>query len=127
MKTRTIYISDDGKEFDNYDECASHDWKLLSKRIDGKVTFFDHNLDPFKDDVDLFTKCEYCHGLIISNDIKNDINYFADLIYEETGFTIPRKVGYWVYDEETAEWIWVSEKIKELSHWETIFEKMSGF
>ena len=122
------FVADDGKIFDNYDECKDYE-RTHSKIIeyanlfhDG-ITMYDEDGNIFQPSADILNTEEYWNELIENLDDSN-VSYFdieldnddckeiADFIYEEYGIPIPSSRGLWRYDWSIDEWVTFSTELK---------------
>ena len=93
----TIYIADDGTQFDNRVECEDYEWKLNHPHLKD-VHIFDKNGNEFED-VFAEDTYNYSEKIVVTND--EAIKDLQDLA-RYTGYCYYNhidKVGEWIFDE----------------------------
>ncbi len=102
---RTIYIADDGKEFDNQFECEHYEW-ILSHQHLKSIKCYDKDDNKLKDIMEEDTY-NYCYKIMVpTNEAVKELNDLADY----TGYCYYSHIteaGTWIYAENesgTDEW-----------------------
>lgn len=120
---RTVYIADDGKEFDNEYDCKIYDYKLKIKN--NTIIMFDKEGKELDSSNDM--NIEYCHYIKVKT--YKDLEILQE-IYECTGFTVPEEIGEFYYGDGDT-WYLIDNKIKELEEelnkLKNIKEKMNEY
>jgi len=124
---RTVYIADDGTEFDDEDDCFAYEQE---RNLDnGKHTFFDNGLKRIKE----FKDCEDVYYVYIENEkdveetrdfLSNYVGVYSDNISHE---------GLWMYDTLVDNFVDIDDKMArleneliELQHKKTTILKQIG-
>lgn len=109
---KTVYIADDGKEFDNEFDCMDYEWKSKHTNLN-TVGFYDMN-SRIVDKI--FTEEAYgaTERVIVMTDAAlKDLHAFADY----TGFCAYKTItdiGEWVYSEKKIKFEKTDAKIEDL-------------
>ncbi len=94
---RTIYISDDGKEFDDQFKCEHYEWILNHPNLKS-IKCYDKDDNEFKDMMEEDTY-SYCHKIIVpTNEAAKELNDLAHY----TGYCYYSHIteaGTWIYEE----------------------------
>ena len=126
MKTITTYMADDGKIFDNYDDCYEYELNQSLGSIDARIRMFDECLNPMTEKLttansdSILGRCAYIY---LADQAA--VNIMQDL-YDQFGYIFPKSAGYWYYDYENDIWVSLTEKIEELRICEKEFKMMGG-
>ncbi len=117
---KTIYIAEDGTQFDNKDKCREYELaKNVLPLVKANVTGY--TLDgievPFNDDVESWY--DYSYFIVVHNDMtEEEENY-----WDKLGYTMPTKKG--VYRCEDYMWIdYFEEKRTFECNWAPMIEKI---
>lgn len=112
---RTVYIADDGKEFNDEYECQNYEFKLRHPNIES-IEIYDKDGNRLKD---LFLERTYelAYRVIIKS--KNEIKDINSLTRRMGyyGFNTINDTGIWIYDENDECFVRYSDRafFKELS------------
>lgn len=103
---RTVYIADDGMEFDNEYECEKYERKEKLKdntivMLDSKNNLLDNKIEKF----------ESCLAISIKNRRDLDIVQYMS---EYTGCSCPCNIGDFYYNLSNDEWEFLDDSIEEL-------------
>lgn len=102
MREVTIYIANDGKQFNDEYECRLYEINLLKDGAD--FVMLDHNEEKTDDPQD-------CYFINIRN--QKALDYFT--AYEEwEGLRFPSEIGSFYYLREYDDWFPITDNIKEL-------------
>lgn len=103
---RTIYIADDGTQFDNEFDCEDYEWKLSHPNLKD-VHIFDKDGNEFED---IFSEDAYNYSskIVVSSDeaakeMQDLANFTGYCYYEHIN-----KAGEWIFDDSKEEFIEVS-------------------
>lgn len=98
---RTIYIADDGKEFDNEFECKHYEWILNHPHLKS-IKCYDKDGNKLKDIMEEVTYCFCCKIVVPTDEAAKELNDLA----EYTGFCYYSHIteaGTWKYEENGAD------------------------
>ena len=92
---RTVYIADDGKEFDDEYECEHYEWKLKHPNLTF-VTLFDKDKNVLNDIFSEDTYGSVMTIVVLNDDAAKELRDFVDY------------AGYCAYQdiEEAGVWVW---------------------
>ena len=121
MQTIIKYQAKDGKVFDNKNECEEYEFSLLTESFEDKIIFFDEDFSLLNGE--LVSNLRDCKYIYISPDLKDKADT-ANAIYHESGYIIPSKSGYWVYEYDDDSWISIDKRIEALLKWQEIRTKL---
>lgn len=118
MKIRTIYIADDGEEFDSKEECKAHE-ELIASPSSESLLMADKDLNVVKNTGNnVESKAYYIQ-------IKNQkaIDWLA-WVSEEWGCSVPNKIGCFYYVDGWSEdgWNDIQEKFDAVKKIKEIFK-----
>lgn len=95
---RTIYIADDGKEFDDQYKCEHYEWMLNHTHLND-IKCYDKDNNELKDIMEEDTY-NYCHKIIVpTNEAAKELNDLANY----TGYCYYSHItetGTWIYEEK---------------------------
>lgn len=120
---RTVYIADDGTEFDNELDCESYEYELNVKN--NTIIMFNEEGELL--DSSNYMNIENCYYIKIKTN--NDLEILQK-IYEYTGFIVPNEIGEFYYDDSDRFdnlWHSIDDRIKELNKLKNIKEKMNEY
>ena len=109
MIEKTIYIADDGTEFDNEDECLRYESKIALSELGDRILFFDENRRPLELSCDNYEKCFY---IVIKDE--SAISHFISTMEDEGYSELPHSVGVYEYNTYTDKWVNLSEKVANI-------------
>lgn len=96
---RTIYIADDGKQFEDEYECEHHEFKLKHPHLQ-TIEAYNKDGEKMTDlmDEDTYNNCEKI--ILHSEEELSDLQYAADYLgfYSYNDIT---EIGEWIFDYET--------------------------
>lgn len=113
MTKKTIYIANDGTEFENKKECEQHENRYKALLDNPEVIFFDENLEPLIKHIidedswyDLFNKSCYinipsveCFDLLLEA-----YDEFWGLQFTDCDVTNNNMIGLWGYNDTKTCW-----------------------
>lgn len=114
MTTKTIYIADDGKEFDNEKECYAYEHQF-DDIINSDVKFWDLQRRPL-DKSNIQYCLETCYAMYIPNQetakiVNNAFKYFGvEAPWSET--VLDFDIGYFCYERS---WVNIDKEIASLN------------
>lgn len=98
---RKFYIADDGKEFENYDDCLKYECKTLEERFKEEFFLFDNkgNLLPLNSN-------SYAEAKYLLCKTEEASRALSHVIEESWGFEVPGKnlVGCWIFSDKLCYW-----------------------
>lgn len=113
MTKKTIYIADDGTEFENKKECERYEARYKALLDNPEVIFFDQDLEPLTKHItdedswcDLFEKSCYINipSVECFNQLAEAYEEFADMWFASYALTDSSKMGLWRYNESKYFW-----------------------
>ena len=113
MTTKTIYIADDGTEFENKKDCECYEKRYKALLDNPEVIFFDQDLEPLTKHItdedswyDLFEKSYYINipSVECFNQLAEAYEEFADMRFASYALTDSSKIGLWRYNESKYFW-----------------------
>ena len=113
MTTKTIYIADDGTEFENKKDCECYEKRYKALLDNPEVIFFDQDLEPLTKHItdedswyDLFEKSYYINipSVECFNRLAEAYEEFADMRFASYALTDSSKIGLWRYNESKYFW-----------------------
>lgn len=97
---RTVYIADDGKQFEDEYECEHHEFELKHPHLK-KIEAYNKDGEKMTDllDEDTYNNCEKI--ILHSEEELSDLQYAADCLgfYSYNDIT---EIGEWIFDYETG-------------------------
>lgn len=113
MKTITYYEAEDGKRFENEDECVAYEFDLQISKFNEKIKIWDADKNPLKFNSNL--NLEKIWYIKIDNkaqcEIIDDLHEKAGLLAPFDGHYRGNMVGLWWYDGD--EFVNLNEKVAE--------------
>lgn len=112
---KTLYQADDGKIFDNEEDCYNYENRP-------PVNFTSHLYTKYGEEIKLEELDDY-HQIIVFMDIRtqDDLDYLKQRLYDDWGVEIPDKCGKWYYDYYRCNWYSFAEWEKEYNRIKEIF------
>ena len=112
---KTLYQADDGKIFDNAEDCYNYENRP-------PVNFTSYLYTKYGEKIKLEELDDY-HQIIVFMDIRtqDDLNYLKRRLYDDWGVEIPDKCGQWYYDYYRCAWYNFAEWEKEYNRIKEIF------
>lgn len=120
MKTKTIYLADDGKEFASREECGNYERQLEETRFSAWIV--NHEVEMWNNQYEPQTKLyenyvrpygkfkESAFSTVKFLIIRSEEALHAVIDHcEEEGYSAPSQCGEWVYDEDHDRWTRPSE------------------
>lgn len=105
---RTVYIADDGTEFDDDFECEKYEYKCDFKNNNIIILDREGEILDSSDDINF----NFCHYIKVKSFKDLDI---LQKIYEYNEFNVPNDIGEFYYDDESDYWYLIDDKIEELN------------
>ena len=117
MKIRTIYIADDGEEFDSKEECKAHE-ELVASPSSESLLMADKELNIIKNTGNAVESKAY----YIQIKDQKAIDWLA-WVSEGWGCSVPNKIGCFYYIEGWSDGSWndIQEKFNELDKIKNMF------
>lgn len=118
----TVFRAFDGKIFEDEDDCVLYERKEKEKKIHNQYFGMDYaeNKVDFseKSFFDFFNEIQF---LVIKT---NAAAEFLSTVAKEEGYTIPNKIGAFVWDEEESNFVDVEGKIKKMKNELSSYERV---
>lgn len=128
MIEKTVYIADDGKEFDDEYECIKHEAQTEFSDILQSVTFFSEQGEviSFDNDIDSFSDAVGDANFILIPSYLRDerLKYFNDkMIRILYGIEFPDATGLYRWDCDNQEWIsFITETHNFTENWNKMLD-----
>lgn len=130
MREQITYIADDGKKFFNYKECYDYEFQQCIGQAAGQLKFYNEFGDEYDEEINddnyerIIGDAEY---LYIGNKAALMV---VDKIGKKYGYYFPKEVGYYYYDYEEGDWIYLNKRLiklrEELKMVEQVIKMMGG-
>ena len=132
MLEKTVYVADDGKEFETEEECVEYEQHSVIESVLKGITLYDEyeekTIANFINLEDFHEKYENSRfSFLIIKDCVNEDNLleFENIFYYRFGMHIPQHTGVYCWDNDTEEWVTFEEDMARfMSKWEKIFPHM---
>lgn len=126
MIEKTMYIANDGKTFENEEDCREYEARMEFSDILQSITLFFEDgeiIDFFKNSLFDFDRAldEALFILIPSCLSDERIKYFSDTVSEFDGKQFPTATGLYRWDYNRDEWVsFKAETQRFIENWESI-------
>ena len=132
MIEKTVYVADDGKEFETEAECVEYEQHSIIESVLKGIILYDSyeekTITNFVSLKDFYEKYENSRfSFLIIKDCVNEDNLleFENIFYYHFGTHIPQHTGVYCWDNDAEEWITFEEDMARfMSKWEKIFPHM---
>lgn len=129
MIEKTVYVADDGKEFETEEECVEYEQHSIIESVLKSITLYDSyeekTIANFVNLEDFHKKYENSRfSFLIIKDCVNEDNLleFENIFYYRFGMHIPQHTGVYCWDNDTEEWVTFEEdKARFIDKWKKIF------
>lgn len=132
MIEKTVYVADDGKEFETEAECVEYEQHSVIESVLKGITLYDSyeektiaNFVNLKDFHEKYNNSRF--SFLIIKDCVNEDNLleFENIFYYHFGMHIPQHTGIYCWDNDTEEWITFEEDAAQfMNKWKKFFPHM---
>lgn len=132
MIEKTVYVADDGKEFETEAECVEYEQHSIIESVLKGITLYDSyeektiaNFVNLKDFHEKYNNSRF--SFLIIKDCVNEDNLleFENIFYYHFGMHIPQHTGIYCWDNDTEEWITFEEDAAQfMNKWKKFFPHM---
>lgn len=125
MIEKTMYIANDGKAFDDEEDCREYEARMEFSDILQSVTLFSEDSKVIEFGNTLFTFNEALDDavfILIPSYLKDErIKHFSDTVYELDGKLFPTTTGLYRWDYIRDEWVsFKAETLRFIENWESM-------
>ena len=127
MIEKTVYVADDGKEFDDEYECIKHETQTEFSDILQTVTFYSEQGEviSFDNDIDSFSNAlGDANFILIPSYLRDEhIKHFNDKVMSVYGAEFPTATGVYRWNWDNEEWIsFTSETRRFTEKWNKLLD-----
>ena len=120
MEEITMYKANDGKLFDDVNDCIEYEFELFGKRLKNDLLMFDENHEQIKLSVD--TNYNLVHYVVLKT--KDAFDYFIERnITLELSIDGISYLGAYYYNTYSYEWELVADKVEDLQNELDLYNK----
>ena len=118
MIEKTVYVADDGKEFETEEECMVYEKRDAINEVLNAVTLCDIDGDMvkittnLKDFVDTYNQTFIKYLIVDSSVNEEDLARFSNFLYHLYGVEFPTCAGKYRWDDDQENWIEFEEELK---------------
>ena len=125
MIEKTMYIANDGKAFDDEEDCREYEARMEFSDILQSVTLFSEDGKVIEFGNTLFTFDEALDDaifILIPSYLRDErIKYFSDTVSELDGKLFPINTGLYRWDYNRDEWVsFKAETLRFIENWESM-------